>query len=102
MDWFFAGNGVSDGLAIAVGSYFGKKLPERIVKIVAALIFFLFGIITVIQGNLALPAYSWIFAVLTTFVLALIFFRKPAANNSEIPQTPLNTKERSREHIDVL
>jgi putative Ca2+/H+ antiporter (TMEM165/GDT1 family) len=34
---------VADGLAIIVGKVMGKRIPERTVKIIAALVFFIAG-----------------------------------------------------------
>ncbi len=45
---------LSDGLAIIVGQILGSKLPERAIKIGAAIIFFGFGIFSVVQGCSAL------------------------------------------------
>jgi Ca2+/H+ antiporter, TMEM165/GDT1 family len=41
---------LSDGLAIWVGQALGKKLPERAIKIVAAVIFFAFGFYYAVEG----------------------------------------------------
>jgi putative Ca2+/H+ antiporter (TMEM165/GDT1 family) len=41
---------IADGLAIWVGLVLGKKLPERVIKIGAAGIFFVFGLYYVIRG----------------------------------------------------
>jgi putative Ca2+/H+ antiporter (TMEM165/GDT1 family) len=41
---------VSDGLAIWVGQALGKKLPERSIKIGAAVIFFIFGFYYAVKG----------------------------------------------------
>ncbi len=41
---------LADGLAIWVGLVLGKKLPERVIKIAAAGIFFVFGLYYVIMG----------------------------------------------------
>jgi putative Ca2+/H+ antiporter (TMEM165/GDT1 family) len=41
---------LADGLAIGVGLVLGKKLPERVIKIAAAGIFFVFGLYYVIMG----------------------------------------------------
>ena len=43
---------LSDGLAIGVGRLLGKQLPERAVKIGAALIFVLFGLYYLFSGGL--------------------------------------------------
>ena len=47
---------VADGVAIAVGALFGKRLPERMVKVGAAAIFILFGVFTMGQALTAIPA----------------------------------------------
>ena len=41
---------LSDGLAIWVGQALGKKLPERSIKIGAAVIFFVFGFYYAVKG----------------------------------------------------
>lgn len=48
---------LSDGLAIIVGQILGTKLPERAIKIGAAVIFFGFGVFSVSQGAFMLPSY---------------------------------------------
>ena len=50
---------VSDGLAIIVGQILGKKLPERIIKIGAGVIFLGFGSIKIAQVVTKLPPYAW-------------------------------------------
>ena len=40
----------ADGLAIIVGQQLGARLPERTVKIGAAAIFFVFGILLIVEG----------------------------------------------------
>ncbi len=40
---------IADGLAIAVGIVAGKKLPERVIKLVSAAIFIGFGIYTLVE-----------------------------------------------------
>ncbi|MCL5962159.1 MAG: TMEM165/GDT1 family protein [Chloroflexi bacterium] len=40
---------VADGLAILVGIYFGKRLPERAIKLSAAAIFLIFGVAVLFQ-----------------------------------------------------
>lgn len=68
---------VSDGLAIWVGQIMGARLPERAVKIGAALVFFAFGVYKLVEGGRHLPAYTWVIGAAITAVLALIFFRGP-------------------------
>jgi putative Ca2+/H+ antiporter (TMEM165/GDT1 family) len=41
---------ISDGLAIGLGRILGRGLPERAIKIGAAIIFVIFGLIYVAQG----------------------------------------------------
>ncbi len=65
----------SDGLAILVGKLLGTKLPEKLVKIGAGVIFLGFGVFSIFQGGLKLPFYAWIIAVLFIGVLAGIFLR---------------------------
>jgi len=45
---------ISDGLAIGVGRILGRGLPERTIKIGAAVIFLIFGLIYVAQGLVGL------------------------------------------------
>ena len=67
---------LSDGLAVVVGKFLGARLPERIIKIGAAVIFFGFGVISMIQGGNKLPVYSWVIGCIILMVLAYIFLRK--------------------------
>lgn len=60
---------LSDGLAIIVGQILGKRLPERAIQIGAAVIFFGFGLYSVVKGGMALPAYSWLIAGAATLAL---------------------------------
>jgi putative Ca2+/H+ antiporter (TMEM165/GDT1 family) len=46
----------SDGLAIWLGQHLGKRLPERAVSLGAAAIFFLVGVVYVVQGIMNLRA----------------------------------------------
>ena len=41
---------VADGLAILVGAQLGARLPERLIKVGAALAFFVFGAILIVSG----------------------------------------------------
>ena len=70
---------VSDGLAILVGQIMGAKLPERLVKMIAACIFFAFGLFSSVQGGMHLPAAAWIGGAITVAAIAHLVFRKPAA-----------------------
>jgi Ca2+/H+ antiporter, TMEM165/GDT1 family len=45
-----AGMVVADGIAIAIGSWLGTRLPERAIRIAAAALFVVFGAILVAEG----------------------------------------------------
>jgi putative Ca2+/H+ antiporter (TMEM165/GDT1 family) len=40
----------ADALAIGVGALLGRRLPEKAVRIGAALLFFAFGVVLIAQG----------------------------------------------------
>jgi putative Ca2+/H+ antiporter (TMEM165/GDT1 family) len=44
---------VADGLAVVVGTVMGKRLPERLIQIIAALIFIGSGIFTLVEAFIA-------------------------------------------------
>jgi len=69
---------ISDGLAIIVGKMLGARLPENIIKIGAAVIFFLFGIFSMIDGGAGFAPYIWLIAALLIVLTGYIFLRKPA------------------------
>ncbi len=64
----------SDGLAILAGQILGKKLPERAIKIGAAVIFFGFGIYNSALGLMILPLYAWVMSFVIFICLISIFF----------------------------
>lgn len=64
---------VSDGLAIAVGQLLGRRLPERAVKVGAAVMFFAFGAYSAALGAVSLPPYSWAIAALVVAAFAGLF-----------------------------
>lgn len=68
---------ISDGLAIVVGKMLGSKLPENMIKIGAAIIFFLFGVFSMYEGGVHFPLYYWGIAGVLIAVLGYIFLRKP-------------------------
>jgi putative Ca2+/H+ antiporter (TMEM165/GDT1 family) len=41
---------IADGIAIVVGRVMGKKLPERVIKLGAAAVFIISGVVTLIQA----------------------------------------------------
>ncbi|MGE5604624.1 MAG: TMEM165/GDT1 family protein [Bacteroidota bacterium] len=67
---------LSDGLAILVGEILGAKLPERMIKIGAAVIFFGFGVLSVFQGGTKLPYYTWIIGIVVVIIMAYFFLFK--------------------------
>lgn len=70
---------VSDGLAILVGRLMGASLPERAVKTGAAVIFFIFGVYSGLQGARELPPYAWGIAVAAIAVMLGISLRGQTA-----------------------
>jgi Ca2+/H+ antiporter, TMEM165/GDT1 family len=66
----------ADGLAIIIGKVLGAKLPEQAIKIGAAVIFFGFGIISIIQGGVKLPFYIWGISAAIIIALGYVFLRK--------------------------
>lgn len=79
---------ISDGLAILVGQALGTRLPERAVKIGAAVIFFGFGLFSGVQGAMKLPVYSWAISMGIIAVLAYLFIgrRKKKELQDQITQ----------------
>lgn len=67
---------VSDGLAIWVGKALGSRLPERAIKIGAAVIFFAFGAWGAVQGGLHLHPATWAGGAAAIATLSFVFFRK--------------------------
>lgn len=78
---------LSDGLAILVGLWLGKNLPERLVKIGAAVIFFGFGLSKIISGALTLPHYSWAIAgAVTLGLLAWYLLNARRVRQAALPE----------------
>ena len=69
---------ISDGLAIIAGKMLGARLPEKTIKIGASVIFFLFGIISMIDGGLRFGLAIWAAAAASIALTGYIFLRKPA------------------------
>ena len=67
----------SDGLAIIAGKMLGARLPENMIKIGAAVIFFLFGIYSMIEGGAHFAASYWGIAMALIALTGYIFLRKP-------------------------
>jgi len=68
---------ISDGLAIVVGRMIGAKVAAKPVRIAAAIIFFVFGILGAVQGGVTLHPPVWGTAVVVLAGIAYILFRKP-------------------------
>ncbi|MCX6344309.1 MAG: TMEM165/GDT1 family protein [Armatimonadetes bacterium] len=66
---------VADGLAMLVGLFLGKKLPEKAIRIGASAIFLGFGAFSVISKGILLPHYAWAIAGVSLVVLGWIFLR---------------------------
>ena len=87
---------VSDGLAIWIGKVLGTRLPERVVKIGAAAIFFAFGVWSAVCGGITLPPLTWAGGALAVAGLFLIFFKEKLfshqiARLSSPPRVPPTT-----------
>lgn len=67
----------SDALAIVVGKALGKKLPENILKIVAAVVFFVFGALSMYKGGAAFDFSLWFAALCIIALSGYMFLRKP-------------------------
>ncbi len=70
---------ISDGLAIIVGQVLGAKLPERAVKIGAAVIFFGFGLCSGVGGALKLPIYATLIGTSLVVLMVLWYLRAERA-----------------------
>ncbi|MCL5105340.1 MAG: TMEM165/GDT1 family protein [Armatimonadetes bacterium] len=66
---------LSDALAIIVGQILGAKLPERAIRVGAAVIFFGFGAFSSVQGSMVLPTYAWAIGPAVICVLVAVFIR---------------------------
>ncbi|MGB9804067.1 TMEM165/GDT1 family protein [Desulfofundulus sp.] len=65
---------LSDGLAIWVGQALGRRLPERVIKVGTACIFFIFGVLGMIEGGMALGPVAWVLGILIIGLLTFFFF----------------------------
>ncbi len=73
---------LSDGLAILVGKALGARLPEKAIKIGAAVIFFAFGVWSAVEGGVSLPRYAWVLGALSVPLSYFVMFHRrvsPAA-----------------------
>ena len=74
----------SDGLAIWVGKILGSRLPERAVKVGAAVIFFAFGAWSTFQGGMSLHPAFWAGGAVVPAGLAFVWFRKKESAGTDI------------------
>lgn len=74
---------LSDGLAILVGQLLGKNLPEKGIKIGAAVIFFAFGILSLIAGAMKLPFYGWLIAAICSLLMVALFLNVQRKENMQ-------------------
>lgn len=74
---------ISDGLAIWIGKVLGARLPERAVKIGAAIIFFAFGAWGTFDGGIHLPPTAWAGGAAAIMLFSFIFFRKRSPEKVE-------------------
>lgn len=88
---------LSDGLAILVGQQLGARLPERSIKIGASIIFFGFGLFSLVRGGMSLPIYAWaIGAVLTIAMLAYFHHELKCQQRLEAISAASNPEEHVR------
>jgi len=66
---------LSDGLAIGVGWLLGSRLPDRIPRMVAAVVFLLFGAWSTWTGGSRLPPLAWVGGGIFVLGSTLILFR---------------------------
>ncbi len=83
---------ISDGLAIVVGQIMGKRLPERIVKTVAACIFFGFGLFSSVQGGIHLSPAVWVAGFVAIVTAAYLILRPCAREQSPAEESPIPGK----------
>ncbi|MFQ3550123.1 MAG: TMEM165/GDT1 family protein [Armatimonadota bacterium] len=74
----------SDALAIIVGNILGKTLPEKHVKIGAAIIFFGFGAFKAYEGAMHLNPIFWTIAPIAVGISYYIFNRQSNGNSNKI------------------
>ena len=70
-----AGMILCDGLAILVGTALGSRLPQRLVQVGAAIIFFVFGGFSLIQAAVALPPRSLLLGLTIAVAAAIVVIR---------------------------
>jgi putative Ca2+/H+ antiporter (TMEM165/GDT1 family) len=82
---------ISDGLAIAVGKFMGANLPERHIRVGAALVFFAFGLWGAVQGGTELHPVVWGVGIAAVAVLSLVFllYRRNLDEDDQADSPPL-------------
>jgi Ca2+/H+ antiporter, TMEM165/GDT1 family len=82
---------ISDGLAIAVGKLMGANLPERHIRVGAALVFFAFGLWGAIRGGANLHPVVWGVGFTAVAVLSFFFllYRKNLDEDDQVDSPPL-------------
>jgi len=65
---------VSDGLAIWVGSVLGKRLPERAIKVGAAILFLGFGAASLYAVRSRMPMLAWVAGGAAVLAMIYAFF----------------------------
>lgn len=65
----------ADALAIGVGVYLGTRLPEKEIRILAAVIFMAFGLWSAVYGGSQLGPLAWLAGLICLSGATLILFR---------------------------
>jgi putative Ca2+/H+ antiporter (TMEM165/GDT1 family) len=91
---------VSDGLAILAGRILGHRLPERAVKTGAAILFFVFGTLSLVQGGSKLGPPAWAIGAAVLAVFAFLAFRRQALRQPT-PAIVEAIESRAEEEQDV-
>ncbi len=81
---------LADGLAIAVGKVMGARLPERHIKVGAALIFFAFGLWGAVRGGMNLHPVVWALGFMAVSALSVVFLfrRKNPSGENQVDSSP--------------
>jgi len=96
---------LSDGLAIIVGQLLGAKLPERAIKVGAAVIFFGFGALSTVQGATKLPPYGWATSAVAVALLVSLYLyqaRKDRESARQAERVAAAAQEQAPEPVGVV
>lgn len=66
----------ADGIAILVGKVLGSRLPERLIKIGASLIFFSFGLVNAVRGAMELHPATWPLGGIVIALMSILFLHQ--------------------------